>query len=110
MHYALQRGKSTYFIRVTNAFYRFCAQLYFLLGRKARECLQNSQGMGGFSEEESAPTIEAFYSFLSVAFQTVAGLLHTLLAVEVGLGEELVGKADDLFLHTDRHHLPVGNG
>ena len=57
-----------------------------------------------------APAVESGHAGLTVALQTLAGFLYALLLVELGLGEKLVGKADDLLLDAEGEHFAMGNG
>lgn len=53
--------------------------------------------------------VEAHYPFVTKLEQTFTGLFYGLLLSESCFGEELVGKADDLFFQTDRQHVAMGH-
>lgn len=65
---------------------------------------------GGESEKALAPVVEEAHAVVAELGERAPCLLGCLLLVGVGLREELVGKAHDLFLHAARLHVPEGQG
>lgn len=58
-------------------------------------------------QKESAPVIEAVQTLFSVLLDAFPCLFHTLFTVQMGFGEEFVGKTDELLFQADRHKFPV---
>ena len=59
-------------------------------------------------KEHPAPLVEFFQPFGTKLLQTASCLLYGFLRFEASLGEELIGKADDLLLDAYGLHIAVG--
>ena len=69
-----------------------------------------ARGGTGGSEEATAPVVEDDKAVGTELLEAAAGGGGGLLFVETGLGEELVGKADELLLDGDGTHVATGHG